>query len=97
MSEGTAMDHDPNDMHRLEAMIDKYGMAKVIAMLSEICGGKAEHVAVNWQDTRLAKDWSKAAEATGRNPGASTPILVNAIIFAALAEGVFILSAFAVK
>ncbi len=39
---------------------------------------------------------SKAAEATGRNPGASTPILVNAIIFAALAEGVFILAAFAV-
>ena len=40
---------------------------------------------------------SKAAEATGRNPGASTPILVNAIIFAALAEGVFILAAFAIK
>jgi F-type H+-transporting ATPase subunit c len=39
---------------------------------------------------------AKAAEATGRNPGASTPILVNAIIFAALAEGVFILAAFAV-
>jgi F-type H+-transporting ATPase subunit c len=40
---------------------------------------------------------SKAAEATGRNPGAATPILVIAIILAALAEGVFILSAFAVK
>ncbi|MBC8127493.1 MAG: ATPase [Gloeobacteraceae cyanobacterium ES-bin-144] len=40
---------------------------------------------------------SKAAEATGRNPGAATPILVISIIFAALIEGVFILSAFAVK
>ena len=37
----------------------------------------------------------KAAEATGRNPGAATPILVLAIILAALIEGVFIISAFA--
>lgn len=40
---------------------------------------------------------SKAAEATGRNPGAATPILVISIILAALIEGVFILSAFAVN
>ncbi|WP_411826954.1 ATPase [Luteolibacter sp. AS25] len=40
---------------------------------------------------------AKAAEATGRNPGAATPILVLSIILAALIEGVFILSAFAVK
>ena len=39
---------------------------------------------------------SKAAEGTGRNPGAATPILVISIILAALIEGVFILSAFAV-
>lgn len=39
---------------------------------------------------------AKAAEATGRNPGAATPILVLSIILAALIEGVFILSAFAV-
>ncbi len=38
---------------------------------------------------------SKAAEATGRNPGASTPVLVIAIILAALIEGIFIISAFA--
>ena len=31
---------------------------------------------------------AKAAEATGRNPGASTKILVRSIIFAALAEGI---------
>lgn len=40
---------------------------------------------------------AKAAEATGRNPGAATPILVLSIILAALIEGVFILSAFAVR
>jgi len=40
---------------------------------------------------------SKAAEATGRNPGAAKDILVLSIILAALIEGVFILSAFAVN
>lgn len=40
---------------------------------------------------------SKAAEATGRNPGAATPVLTIAIILAALIEGIFILSAFAVN
>ncbi|MDP0499167.1 MAG: ATPase [Verrucomicrobiales bacterium] len=40
---------------------------------------------------------AKAAEATGRNPGAATPILVISIILAALIEGVFILSAFVVS
>ena len=39
----------------------------------------------------------KAAEATGRNPGAAGPILTLAIILAALIEGIFILSAFAVS
>jgi len=40
---------------------------------------------------------SKSAEATGRNPGAATPILVISIILAALIEGLFILAAFAVN
>ena len=39
---------------------------------------------------------SKAAEATGRNPGAATPILVISIILAALIEGIFFLTTFAV-
>jgi len=38
---------------------------------------------------------SKAAEATGRNPGAATPILVISIILAALVEGLFIITVFA--
>jgi F-type H+-transporting ATPase subunit c len=37
----------------------------------------------------------KAAEATGRNPGASTPVLVISIILAALIEGLFIITVFA--
>lgn len=39
---------------------------------------------------------AKAAEATGRNPGAGTKVLVISIILAALIEGIFILTAFAV-
>ncbi len=38
---------------------------------------------------------SKAAEATGRNPGAATPVLVISIILAALIEGLFIITVFA--
>ena len=34
----------------------------------------------------------KVAEATGRNPGAKFSILINAIIFAALAEAIIFLS-----
>jgi F-type H+-transporting ATPase subunit c len=38
---------------------------------------------------------SKSAEATGRNPGAATPVLVISIILAALIEGLFIITVFA--
>ena len=37
----------------------------------------------------------KAAEATGRNPGAAADILKIAIILAALIEGLFIITVFA--
>ena len=37
---------------------------------------------------------SKAAEATGRNPGASSPIMVIAITLAALIDGVALISIF---
>jgi hypothetical protein len=41
----------------LEMMIDKIGLSKVLFMLAEICHDKADHVATNWQDQRLAKAW----------------------------------------
>ena len=37
---------------------------------------------------------AKAAEATGRNPGAAGPIRTLAIIFAALAEGIVLIALF---
>jgi F-type H+-transporting ATPase subunit c len=40
---------------------------------------------------------SKAAEAVGRNPGAATPILTQAIIAMALAEGIIFFAIFLAK
>lgn len=47
----------------LEACVDKHGLFAVLDALSGICGQKAEHVATNWQDTKLAKDWAQAEAA----------------------------------
>jgi hypothetical protein len=41
----------------LEFFIDKYGIVEVLSGISYICSEKAEHVAVNWQDTALGKQW----------------------------------------
>lgn len=48
-------------MVQLEAMVDKAGMRNVLYALEHICSAKAEHIAVNWQDTFLAKVWEKQA------------------------------------
>lgn len=45
----------------LESLIDKHTLEGVLSAAAEICGGKAEHVRVNWQDYHLAKDWSRLA------------------------------------
>jgi hypothetical protein len=45
-------------MSDLEKLIDAYGLSDVIHCLERICDAKAEHVATNWQDTRLAKAWA---------------------------------------
>ncbi|MCX6876490.1 MAG: ATPase [Verrucomicrobia bacterium] len=68
----------------------------IIPLLAEIAGNIHIAMAALGAGLGIGILGAKAAEATGRNPGASTAILVNAIIFAALAEGVFILAAFAV-
>jgi len=40
---------------------------------------------------------AKASEAVGRNPGAATPILVQAILSTAFAEGIVFFAIFLVK
>lgn len=47
----------------LESLVDHAGLQNVLAMLATICGEKAEHVAVNWQDAHAAKVWAKQASA----------------------------------
>jgi len=47
----------------LEAMIDKHGLLHVLTALELICGEKAEHIKVNWQDKVTAKPWERASNA----------------------------------
>lgn len=49
------------DSEALEALVDKYGLSGVVECLENISEGKSAHVASNWQDNSLAKDWSNAA------------------------------------
>ena len=46
----------------LEAAVDKIPMRIVLNRLAEICYAKAEHIESNWQDHRLATDWTKLGE-----------------------------------
>jgi len=69
----------------------------LIPMLAEIQGNIHIAMAALGAAIGIGLLGSKAAEATGRNPGASGEILKNAIIFAALAEGIFIIAFFVNK
>lgn len=45
---------------QLEHLVDKYGLNAMLAELANVCGEKAEHLRVNWQDSDAAKEWEKA-------------------------------------
>jgi hypothetical protein len=46
-----------NQSLALEALVDSIGIVGVSNMLADICFAKEEHIAVNWQDMRLANVW----------------------------------------
>jgi len=46
--------------NQLEALVDNVGLFSVLDALSNICGLKAEHIQLNWQDAGLAKEWEHA-------------------------------------
>jgi hypothetical protein len=48
------------NLETLEAIVDSMGLEQTVRALGEICGEKAEHIAVNWQDANTAKPWAKA-------------------------------------
>jgi hypothetical protein len=49
-------------METLERMVDSYSLAAVVQAIGIICYEKADHVAENWQDEQLAKDWHRDAQ-----------------------------------
>lgn len=46
----------------VERLIDKYGLADVLLMMSDVCGAKAEHVYASYQDEALERDWNNAGK-----------------------------------
>jgi len=54
-----------DEINRLERTIDAYGIRAVLNVIQMISEEKAEHVAVNWQDTTLAKRWMDLASSLG--------------------------------
>lgn len=47
---------------RLEEMVDRMGLGEVLALLSDVCDAKADHVAGAWADHTLADAWSAARD-----------------------------------
>ena len=60
----------------------------MLPILAELSGNLTVGLAAIGSALGVGIIGMKAAEATGRNPGAATPILVIAILLAALAEGI---------
>lgn len=53
----------PNEaLDAIEDLIDKHDLPRVLEAIAEICSAKADHVASNWQDYALEKQWNKRAE-----------------------------------
>lgn len=61
-------------------------------LLAEVSGNIASGLGLLGAAVGVGMIGTKAAEAVGRNPGASTKILVQAIIGMALAEGLGVLA-----
>jgi len=69
----------------------------MITLIAEINGNIASAFGLLGAAIGVGMIGNKAAEAVGRNPGAATKILVQAIIGMALAEGLGVLALFLAK
>jgi hypothetical protein len=47
----------------LEQLIDAHGLYNVTEALQQVCFGKSEHLAANWQDYPASKRWNRAGRA----------------------------------
>ena len=45
----------------IEALIDRHGLSAILNAMAETCHEKSAHVAENWQDKQLAREWTKCA------------------------------------
>ncbi len=66
----------------------------LLPLLAELAGNLHVGLAAIGSAIGVALIGAKAAEATGRNPGAAGAIRTQAIIFAALAEGIVFIAIF---
>lgn len=48
---------------QLESLVDQHGMFGVLDALAKVADAKAEHIATNWQDIPLSKQWAHTAQA----------------------------------
>jgi F-type H+-transporting ATPase subunit c len=69
-------------------------MIPILAEISGISGNLQVTLAALGAAIGVGLIGAKAAEAVGRNPGASVPVLVQSIIAMALAEGVLFITIF---
>jgi len=49
------------EVDAIETIIDHVGMAQFTEAVSAIAAGKASHVEENWQDSTLARVWTRIA------------------------------------
>lgn len=58
-------DLNEQELLEIETIIDRCGLSSILMGLSELCGRKAQHIAENWQDAKIAKDWATLEGAIG--------------------------------
>ena len=68
-----------------------------ITTLAEVSGNVHIGLAAIGSALAVGMIGFKASEAVGRNPGAATPILIQAILSSALAEGIVFFAIFLAK
>ena len=56
----------PKEQDALESLIDTCGLYSVLDGLSGLCGLKAEHLRLQWQDENTAQAWERAESALNK-------------------------------
>jgi hypothetical protein len=54
-----------NTVEALEQLTDAESLTHVLTGLEIMCGEKAEHIKVNWQDAKTARVWNRASKLIG--------------------------------